>query len=89
MAKKVDLKITGNILKGLDIGSKGELLEVLSEGVRQVKIKRSLKLYQEGHISFGRAAELAGVRKDELAVEAYARGIEPATSKETLQEETS
>ena len=82
-------KITDDMLKSLDIGSKGELLEVLSEGLRQVKIKRSLRLYQEGHISFGRAAELAGIREDELAVEAYARGMEPATSEKTMQEEIS
>lgn len=82
-------KITDDMLKNLDIGSKGELLEVLSEGLRQVKIKRSLRLYQEGHISFGRAAELAGIREDELAVEANARGMEPATSEKTTQEEIS
>ena len=51
------------------------------------KIDRALSLYRRGGMSFGAAAERAGIPQAELARHAYARGLEPPFSPETLSEE--
>ena len=63
------------------------LLEVLERGLREVKIDRALELYARGNVSFGAAAEHAGVAQSELARHAFSRGLEPPFSRETLLEE--
>ena len=63
------------------------LLELLERGLREMKIDRALSLYGRGGMSFGAAAERAGVPQSELARHAYARGLEPPFSPETLSEE--
>ena len=63
------------------------LLEILERGLREVKIDRALGLYARGGVSFGAAAENAGVSQPELARHAFARGLEPPFSSETLREE--
>jgi predicted HTH domain antitoxin len=63
------------------------LLELLQRGLREVKIDRSLELYVHGGLSFGAAAERAGVSPSELARHAHARGLEPPFSASTLAEE--
>jgi len=63
------------------------LLELLERGLREMKIDRALSLYRRGGISFGAAAERAGISQSELARHAYARGLEPPFSPETLSEE--
>jgi hypothetical protein len=63
------------------------LLELLERGLRELKIDRALDLYSRGGLSFGAAAERAGVSRSDLARSAYARGMEPAGSPETLAEE--
>jgi predicted HTH domain antitoxin len=63
------------------------LLELLERGLRELKIDRALDLYSRGGLSFGAAAERAGVPQSELARHAYARGMEPSFSPETLVEE--
>lgn len=63
------------------------LLELLERGLREVKIDRALDLYARGGMSFGAAAERAGVPQPELARHAYARGMEPSFSSETLSED--
>lgn len=85
--QELTLKIPANVLKELDLEREEQLVEIFVEGLKRFKIKRALKLYQNSSISFGRAAELAKVREDELAMEAYAQGIEPLYDKKTLEEE--
>ncbi len=63
------------------------LIELLQRGLREVKIDRALDLYARGGISFGAAAERAGISRSELARHAYARGLEPPFSTATLAEE--
>jgi predicted HTH domain antitoxin len=63
------------------------LIELLERGLREMKIDRALNLYRRGGISFGAAAERAGISQSELARHAYARGLEPPFSPETLSEE--
>jgi predicted HTH domain antitoxin len=63
------------------------LIELLQRGLLEVKIDRALDLYVQGGLSFGGAAERAGVSQSELARRAYARGLEPSFSATTLAEE--
>jgi predicted HTH domain antitoxin len=63
------------------------LIELLRRGLREIKIDRALDLYARGGMSFGAAAERAGVPRSELARHAYARGLEPPFSTSTLAEE--
>jgi len=46
-----------------------------------------LERYARGGMSFGAAAQQAGVTQSELSRYAYARGMEPPCSAETLAEE--
>jgi len=63
------------------------LLEVLERGLRELRIERALDLYARGGMTFGAAAEQSGIAQAELARHAYARGLEPPFSTETLSEE--
>lgn len=63
------------------------LADLLARGLREVKIERALERYAQGGISFGAAAHQAGVSQSELARHAYARGMEPPFSAQTLAEE--
>jgi len=63
------------------------LLEVLERGLRELRIERVLALYARGGVTLGAAAEQAGVSQSELARHAYAHGLEPPFSSETLSEE--
>ena len=64
-------------------------IEILERGLRELKIERALKRYARGGMSFGAAAQQAGLSQSELARHAYARGMEPPFSAETVVEELS
>jgi len=66
---------------------KDRLSELLLLGLSQMKIQEALLLYQRGLVSFGRAAELAGLPQDELALQARAFGVSPRWSAEMAEEE--
>lgn len=63
--------------------------EIILLGIRKKKVCDVVKLYQNNMISFGRAAEIAELRQDELALEFSALGIEPPFTSEAVQEELS
>ncbi len=63
------------------------LVDLLARGLREVKVERALERYARGGMSFGAAAQQAGVSQGDLARYAYARGLEPPTSLQTLAEE--
>jgi predicted HTH domain antitoxin len=65
----------------------GRLQDVLVLGLRQVKIDEALALYDRGLISFGRAVELAGVRREELVREARMAGVRSRWTEDTVREE--
>jgi hypothetical protein len=73
----------------LDSASQEFLVEVLERGLRALRIERALERYAHGGISFGAAAHQAGVSQSEFARHAYARGMEPPFTAETLAEELS
>ena len=63
------------------------LIDLLARGLRDFRIQRVLERYAHGDMSFGAAAQQVGVSQTELARLAYARGMEPSFSVETLAEE--
>jgi predicted HTH domain antitoxin len=83
------LKVPTALAQELESASQEFLIELLERGLRQLKIERALDRYVRGGISFGAAAHQAGVPESELARQAYARGMEPPFSAETLAEELS
>lgn len=64
-----------------------KLPELVLLGLQQLKIQEALLLYARGLISFGRAAELAGLHEAEFIRQARAAGIQPSWAKEMLEEE--
>jgi len=85
--KVLDLTLPGPLAQELDSAGQEFLVELLERGLRELKVERALKRYSDGGISFGAAAHQAGVSRSELARRAYARGMEPPFSAETLAEE--
>ena len=85
----ITINLPTSLAQELSTVSQEFLLDILERGLRQFKIERALERYSLGDISFGAAAQQAGVSLSELARYAYARGIEPPFSHQTLQEELS
>ena len=83
------LTIPAPLAQELDSASQQFVIEILERGLRELKIERALKRYARGGMSFGAAAQQAGLSQSELARHAYARGMEPPFSAETLAEELS
>jgi predicted HTH domain antitoxin len=81
------LTVPAALAPELDSASQEFLVEILKRGLREWKIERALERYASGGFSFGAAAHQAGVSQSELARWAYARGMEPPFSAETLAEE--
>lgn len=61
--------------------------ELLLLGLAQIKIREALQLYQQGAVSFGRAAELAGLSRQEMLQQAQALGVQPRWGTQMVQEE--
>jgi predicted HTH domain antitoxin len=81
------LTIPDSLARELDSVEEGLLIDLLERGLREFKIEQALDRYRRGGISFGAAAGQAGVSRSEFARQAYARGMEPPFSAETLAEE--
>ena len=64
-----------------------DFLADLLAGGCEVKVERAVELYAHGGMSFGAAAQQAGVSQTDLSRFAYARGMEPPFSAQTLAEE--
>ncbi len=87
MSEKVTITIPPELAQELNSTSQELLIEILERGLRELKIERILDRYAQGGITFAAAAHRAGVPQSELARHAYARGMEPPFSAETLAEE--
>jgi predicted HTH domain antitoxin len=86
-AKSLTLTLPIALAEEFETLQQDVLLELLRRGLREVKIDRALDLYVREGLSFGAAAEQAGVSRSELSRHAYARGLEPPFSAVTLAEE--
>lgn len=87
--KSLTLDVPISLARELDKVNRDSLVEILDRGLRQWRIEKALKRYAAGETSFGAAAEQAGISQSELSRQAYARGLEPPFSAETLAEELS
>jgi hypothetical protein len=83
---KTTVEIPDNRLDELE-GYKDRLGELLLLGLSQIKTQEALYLYKRGLVSFGRAAELAGLSQEELMRQARANGIEPRWSEKMVEDE--
>ena len=86
-AETVMLTLPASLAEELGSATQEFLAALLERGLREVKVERALERYARGGMSFGAAAQQAGVSQTELSRFAYARGMEPPYSAETLTEE--
>ena len=61
------------------------LREVLALGLRQMKVREVLVLYEQGVVSLERAAELTALSREEIIQQARAYGIHPRWSEEMVR----
>ena len=81
------VQVTDRLAQELTSASQDFIAEMLELGLRTRRIEQALAQYAHGHITLGTAAQLAGVPEGDLARHAYARGLEPRFSADTLAEE--
>ena len=85
--ESLTLAVPDSLARELDSVGEDLVVDLLERGLREFKIEQALDRYARRGISFGAAARQAGVSQSELARHAYARGMEPPFSAETLAEE--
>jgi len=82
----MNVDIPEDLMHELDVRP-DRLREVILLGLRQLKLNEVLLLYKQGVVSFGRAAELANLSRQDMIQQARAAGIEPRWSDEMLRAE--
>ena len=85
--ESLSLRVPDSLARELDSAAEDFLVDLLERGLRQYRLEQALDRYARGGISFGAVAHQVGISKSELARHAYARGMEPPFSDETLTEE--
>lgn len=86
--EKLQIEIPDEVSEKLE-PYKDKLSELALLGLQQLQIQEALTLYSRGVISFGRAAEWAGISEQEMIRHARASGIQPQWSEEMVREELS
>ena len=84
---KVTIDFNEEVLKGFDFNNEKAIKHIFELGLTQLKIDQAIRLYKQGGMSIGYAAQLAGIPKQEMFRQARVRGIEPSFSEQTLREE--
>jgi hypothetical protein len=83
----ITIELPGSLAIELSKVSDEFVADVFQRGLRDLRIERALERYRLGGTSFGAAASAAGVSESELALHAYARGLEPPFDRTILMEE--
>jgi hypothetical protein len=86
-SEAITLTIPASLAQELNTASQQFITDLLERGLRGLKIERALERYAQGGMSFGAAADEAGVSQSRLSRHAYARGLEPRYSAKTVAEE--
>lgn len=84
---QLTLEMPTSLAQELAAANKQFIVNIFERGLRDFKIERALASYAAGGISFGAAAQKAGISQSDLARHAYGKGMEPPFSEETLKEE--
>lgn len=79
--------VPDRLAKELNKAGQESIAEMLELGLRTRKIEQALEQYARGEMTLGAAAHMAGIMEGEMARQAYARGLEPRLTEETLAEE--
>ncbi len=85
MAKTI-IEIPDERIQELD-AYKDRFGELLLLGLSQIKIQEALLLYKRGLVSFGRAAEIAGLSQQELMLNAGTYGVKPRWDDALVEDE--
>lgn len=85
--KRVQIEIPEDLAEALESKDPRYISQLLAVGLRQLKMEEALALIKNGDASIGYAAEFAGVHIDEMIRFAYAHGLKPDFSEETIKEE--
>ncbi len=85
--KTLTLELPSGLAEDMQAAGRALMVEVVQRGLRDLRIEQALERYRQGISTFGAAAEYAGLSRSELAIQAYARSIEPPFSNTTVQEE--
>ena len=86
MEQTIEMQIPRGWLEGVP-EEPMTLQQIFRLGLYQYKVERALALYRDGVGSLGYVAEQLGLSKRDLIREARTRGMEPAWSEQTVQEE--
>ncbi len=86
MAERM-LHLPERLSRELDDVATETIVELIELGLKQRKIEQALAELSRGQVSLGAAAQMAGLREDEMARQARAHGLEPPIDPLTLQEE--
>ncbi|MEW6680992.1 MAG: hypothetical protein AB1297_08275 [bacterium] len=85
--KTLKLEIPDELAEDIKILDSKYICQLIDLGIRQLKMENALVLLKKGGCSLGYAAKISGVSEDEISAFAYARGLVPFFSEETLKEE--
>lgn len=86
MEQTISVEVPREWLKGVPDEALA-LQQIFRLGLYQYKVERALALYRSGVGSLGYIAEQLELSKRDLIREARLRGVEPAFSEATVQEE--
>ncbi|MFH1963627.1 MAG: hypothetical protein ABIJ30_12290 [bacterium] len=85
--KVLQLELPDTLAKDLMPMDSRYICQLIDLGMKQLKMENALVLLKKGGVSIGYAAKIADVTIDEMSTFAYAKGLMPAFSLETLKEE--
>jgi len=66
---------------------RGNIADLLTIGLKEVKIQQALALFKQGSISLWRTARLAGISLREMTAHAVAQGFKPKIDEKMKEEE--
>ena len=81
------LRLPERLSRELDEAESATIIELIELGLRQKKIEQALAEFARGQMTLGAAAQMAGLREDEMARQARAWGLEPPLDSRMLHEE--
>lgn len=84
--KQVVIELSDDIVRQMG-SDQDRLQEIMLLGLTQLKVQEALTLYTRGVVSFGRAAEIAGLSMPEMIRQARAADVKPHWSEEMVMEE--